>query len=292
VIKAIRTVTAFLFFIFFCNIFVFAYPLEVHFINVEHGDAILIQSQKANVLIDGGYGFRWRLFSPDLIDYLEEQDVENFDALVATHPHWDHIGGLTAVLNYFPVERIYDSGRDYEGGLYGDLIKMAEYRDIPIYYPRRGEKIITGDLEFEVLHPPENVDEYSLNDASLVLRMEYGEFSFLFTGDIEKEVEKELVDKGLNVEATFLKVPHHGLDTSSNRFFLKAIDPEIAVIQDKWWAWAFPSRVDVRERYADLGIDLYRNAVHGDIVIYTDGDTFYLEKEKTDESDSNSNREE
>jgi len=272
----------------FLQLFVFlsfhsgAATLEVHFIDVKDGDAILIRESGVNILIDGGFGYRWDWLSPDLFAFLGNKDIEKFDALIGTHPHYDHIGGLTAILNEYPVKKVYDSGRDrdWDALIHQTYLDLIKEKEVPFFTPRRGETIRVEHLKFKVLHPPEDVDEYSINNASLVLRLDYGDISFLFTGDIEKEAEKELVETDQELTADIIKVPHHGLPTSSTEKFIKKVDPEVAIIQNRIRDRLFPEANNVVGNLEKLGIAVYQNLFSGHISIYSDGVNYWMEVER------------
>ncbi len=274
----------FLVFLFLVLIFstqVLADELVVHFIDVGQGDSILIQGQGTKVLIDGGD--RWDWVGERLISYLQELDIAVINAIISTHPHADHIGGLPAVIREFEVEKVYDSGRVHTTQTYENYLQLIFDEEIPYFTPRRGDKISVGGLEFLVLNPAENVEDYSLNDASIVLRLEYDEISFLFTGDAEERAELEMVNSGLPLESTILKVGHHGSRTSTNSFFLEEVSPQAAVIQvgiDNRYGHPHP---EVLENLEENNVKIFRNDLHGNIIIGTDGKEFWVEMEKEDE---------
>jgi len=250
--------------------------LTVHFIDVGQGDAILLQHQEGDtVLIDGGD--RFASIEEKLISYLTEAGVERFDAIIATHPHADHIGGLPAVIENFPVDAIYDSGRVHTSQTYENYLMLIDEKDIPFKTPRRGDKIELDNLTFDIVHPGENVEEYSLNDASITAHLQYGQISFIFTGDIEESAEREIVETGIDIKSTVLKVAHHGSRTSTNDYFLEAVNPEVAIIQvGENNRFSHPAP-EVKNRLQENNIDIYRNDLNGDIVINTDGETYTIE---------------
>ena len=250
--------------------------LIVHFIDVGQGDAILLQHQEGDtVLIDGGD--RFASIEEKLISYLTEAGVERFDAIIATHPHADHIGGLPAVMENFPVDAIYDSGRVHTSQTYENYLMLIDEKDIPFKTPRRGDKIELDNLTFDIVHPGENVEEYSLNDASITAHLQYGQISFIFTGDIEESAEREIVETGIDIKSTVLKVAHHGSRTSTNDYFLEAVNPEVAIIQvGENNRFSHPAP-EVKNRLQENNIDIYRNDLNGDIVINTDGETYTIE---------------
>lgn len=253
--------------------------LDVHFIDVGQGDAVFLQSSGGtNVLIDGGN--RWNRVEAKLISYLRERKVETLDAVVSTHPHADHVGGLEAVIGDFTVSAVYDSGKVHTSKTFEDYLTLIDSRDIPYYTPSRGETITVGDLSFTVLHPGDEVENYSLNNSSLVLHLGYGEIDFLFTGDVERDGEAEILRSGLELEAEILKVSHHGSKTSSQRQFLTALEPEIAVIsvgEDNKFDHPSP---EVLERLQIKDAEIYRTDRHGDVVVTTDGESYAVTSSK------------
>ena len=181
------------------------------------------------------------------------------------------------MIKNFEVEQIYGSGKVHTTKTYERYLTLIDEKDIPFDTPRRGDKIELGDLTFEVLHPDENVEDYSLNDASIVLRLEYKDVSFLFTGDAEYEAEMEMVESNKELEADILKVGHHGSSSSTNEFFLEEVDLEIAVIQveeDNRYGHPHDEVIDLLN---ENNIDIYRNDIHGDIVVKTDGHQYWIE---------------
>lgn len=243
--------------------------LEVHFIDVGQGDAILIQSPRTTVLIDGGDRFHW--VKAYLVDYLKQQDVDAIDFIISTHPHADHIGGLSAVIETFPVGAIYDSGRSHTSQTFFHYLHLVEEKGIPYYTPRSGEIIQGEDLEFFVIHPAGDVEEYSLNNSSVVVQLVFGEVIFLFTGDIEREAEEEILLQQEAIQSTILKVAHHGSRTSTTVPFLEAVSPEVAVILcGKDNPFGHPHG-EVLSLFHEYGIQVYRTDVQGSILITTDG---------------------
>lgn len=249
--------------------------LKVHFIDVGQGDAILIQhSEGDTVLIDGGD--RYYSVEKKLLTYLAEAGVEGIDAIIATHPHADHIGGLGTVIKEYPVGIIYDSGMPHTSKTYENYLLVIDEKGIPFKTPKRGDTIDLENLSFNIIHPAKDNESNNLNEASLVTYLEYGEISFIFTGDIEAPAENEIVNTGVNIDSTILKVGHHGSSTSTTDIFLEAVSPEISVItvgEDN--RFGHPS-FEVVSKLSDTS-RVYRTDFNSDIIIKTDGKTYTVQ---------------
>lgn len=200
----------------------------VSFIDVGQGDAILVRSRDHAVLIDGGEHAQRNA----LTGYLRGAGIRRLDYVVATHPHSDHIGGLVTVLSQFEVGHVVMPDITHNTATFLRFLEVIDNRDIPVIFPLPGDSIRAGILDFAVLGPPNPHPGpvRNLNNASIVLRLEHGQTSFLFTGDAERELEEWLVNSGANLSSTVLNVGHHGSRTSSTEAFLDAVNPIAAVI--------------------------------------------------------------
>lgn len=241
--------------------------MEVHFINVDQGDSILIKSGGENMLIDGG----GRASSEMVVNYLREQDVENLKYVVGTHPHEDHIGGLISVLDNFNVENIMlPSALNYTR-VFEDLLDAIQREKLKIKKPVVLDKINLGNSKITVLAP--NSLKYSnVNDYSIALKLEHGYNLFLFTGDAEKKSEMEMVEAHKAIlKADVLKAGHHGSDTSSNPEFLHAVDPQYAIMSvGSKNSYGHPNK-SVLESFEERSIKVYRTDLDGNIVVRSDG---------------------
>ncbi|MCW4012399.1 MAG: MBL fold metallo-hydrolase, partial [Candidatus Bathyarchaeota archaeon] len=198
--------------------------LMVHFIDVGQGDAILIDLDDIEVLIDGGDR------SPGVIAYLNDYVDGALEVVVATHPHADHIGGLIEVLEYFDVEEVWHSGDDSTSITYSDFITAVNAEGATVHDDTRcGDIISAGDLSFTVLHP--STLDGSTNNNSIVLSLSWGTIDFLFAGDAEQEAEADMMASGVVSvpDVEILKVGHHGSNTASSPAFLAATSPETAI---------------------------------------------------------------
>ena len=197
--------------------------LDVHFLDVGQGDAALVVCDGEAMLIDGGSAAA----SQFLYSYLKGE-VEELAVVVATHPHDDHIGGLAAVLNAVPVGVIYSPVKDWNNIAWSNVAKYARAQGIPVVVPGEGDVIALGGATVTVLHcwP----DAWAENDMSIVLRVDYRQTSFLFTGDAEEMSEQMMLTDGVPLKSDVLKVAHHGSRRSSTPDFIRAVDPAWAVI--------------------------------------------------------------
>ncbi len=240
--------------------------LLVHFIDVGQADCALLEYEGQYLLIDGGN----RDDSQLVVTYLQEQGVQELAAVVCSHAHEDHVGGLPSVLAVFPTAAVYAPTRTYSSKVFDDFVYYADQQDLTVTIPQPGDSIPFGDVTVTVLGPVKSYAE--TNDTSIVLRVEYGNTSFLFTGDMEKEAESDLLDYWDRTWTTdVLKVGHHGSDTSSGYRFIKDVDPAYGVIsvgEDN--TYGHPHREPL-ERYRQAGVTLLRTDELGHILAWSDG---------------------
>lgn len=251
--------------------------LEVRYLDVGQGDSILIRIPNgANafvMLIDTGE----QQYAQGLQDYLTELEIDRIDVLVNTHPHADHMGAMADIITEFEIGEIYmpmlteeqvPTTRVYENLL--DAILAKNITANPLY---EGVYIDTPiDAQIEVYWPKQNSsDVKELNNVSGVMRLTYGNTSFLFTGDAEELVEEELVSSDLDLSATVLKCGHHGSSTSTTNEFLQAVQPQLCVIScgaDN--RYGHPSE-EVMKLLADYGCEVYRTDQQDTIIMVSDG---------------------
>jgi len=240
--------------------------LTVRVLDIGQGDSILITSPAgATVLIDGG---------PD--DELDAQllvsyGVKRLDAVVATHPHADHIAGLPQALARFPVGVVLEPGCPDDTALQAELHDEIDAEGIPVRMPRAGDTVTVGDLTFDVLSPDRCwLDSHSdPNNDSLVLLLQDGPDSMLFTGDAEREAQQVLLDTGRLQEVDVLKMPHHAGDTSLPDFF-PAVSPEVVAISvGQPNPYGHPNPTALAEA-ASTGAEIWRTDEHGTLTITWD----------------------
>ncbi|OGF26869.1 hypothetical protein A2303_02560 [Candidatus Falkowbacteria bacterium RIFOXYB2_FULL_47_14] len=246
--------------------------LEVDFLDVGQGDSTLIKTPAGqNILLDGG---------PDnaVIKRLSENLPwwdRTIDLMILTHPHDDHVNGFNDILKRYDVKKIIYTGVMHDSPGYLNWLEFARDDKVPLLIIDRPQKVrLGGDCYIEFLYPRESVlgeTVDNLNNSSIVFRLVYANTVFLFMGDAETEVEKELLDKDVDLSADILKTGHHGSDTSSSEEFLAAVSPETAVIQvgaDN--DFGHPSR-RILKRLERIGTTVYRTDLHGTIRFLSDG---------------------
>ena len=241
----------------------------VSFIDVGQGDSILVRSRDHAVLIDGGEHAQRNA----VLNYLRDAGVRRLDYVVATHPHSDHIGGLITVLRQLDVGRVVMPDIIHNTATFERFLEVIENNDIPVTFPLPGDRIQAGIINFAVLGPPNPHPgaQSNLNNASIILRLEHGRNSFMFTGDAERELEDWLINSGVNLSSSVLHVGHHGSRTSTTESFLDAVSPRAAVISlGENNRYGHPHR-EVMDRLNARDILIYRTDQLGTIRMITDG---------------------
>ena len=244
--------------------------LLVHFIDVGQADCALLQCDGEYLLIDGGNREDGQL----VVSYLEQQGVEELSAVVCTHPHEDHVGGLPAVLAVYPTGAVYAPTRTYASKVFDDFMYYADQQGLTVTISEPGDKISLGSAELTVLGPVKDYPEP--NNTSIVLKAQYGDTAFLFTGDMEAEAEADMLDhwgSAMDFHADVLKVGHHGSSTSSSAAFLSAADPDYGVISvGQGNSYGHP-QAEVLDRLERMGIFSFRTDELGHILAASDGKT-------------------
>ncbi|WP_341300374.1 MBL fold metallo-hydrolase [Lysinibacillus sp. FSL H8-0500] len=250
------------------------HDMRVHFIDVGQGDSILIESPNGKtMLVDGGV----KGAGQEIVAYLKGLGVNKLDIVVATHPDADHIGGLIPVLNTVPIEQFYDSGKVHTSQTFEEMLTLVDEKNIPYHVPKTGDML---DFDKDLLVKVLNADEYAAdnNDASIVLKITYGNVSFLLTGDAGVALEKEMLQ--YDIRATVLKAGHHGSNTSSSMDFIQAVKPKVTILsygQDN--KYGHP-HAEVMERLQAVDSKVYATAEAGTIIVSTDGVNYAVNDEE------------
>lgn len=239
--------------------------MRVHFIDVGQGDCSFIElGNGQTMLIDAGNPED----GDDIVEYIKDLQYGDIDYIVATHPHDDHIGGMAEVLKTFPVEKLYMPNAVHTSYSFENLLNVIEEKDIDLNVAKSGTSILnSGPIDIDILSPVQ--DEYSdANNYSAVVRITYGESSFLFTGDAEKIVESEILNSEIDIDV--LKVGHHGSNSSSSEAFIEATTPQIAVIscgQDNMYGHPDYEVLSILD---ENNIKVYRTDEAGTIMVTAD----------------------
>src|SRR5215813_6317288 len=254
--------------------------LQVYALDVGQGDSELIISPEGkSVLIDAGPPQA----GDEVVSALKKRDVKSLDLVVATHPHSDHIGGMRAVIENVEVKNFLDSGQVYASNEYERLLRVIKEKKIKFIEAKKGMKFDLGSgVSLETLNPQGDGQWITKvraggsveNANSVVMRLTYGNFSMLFTGDAETETEQLMIRSGEPLRAQVLKVGHHGSRYATSAKFLEAVAPEVAVISsgaDN--RYGHPAQVTL-DRLEKAGVKIYRTDLNGEIAIVSDGNKF------------------
>jgi len=250
--------------------------LEVHFINVGQSVAtLLVSPDNETMLIDSGD------FTDDgeyVLQYLDRQGIDRIDHFVVSHNDADHIGGNAAVIRRYETEKngvgaVYDPGIAASTQTYERYLDAVEAHNVTLYETHEGDRIPFSGVETTVLGPPEPyLENAARNENSIVLRIEHGETSFLFTGDAEDDQEAYLVDTyGAALRATVLKASHHGSASSTSGPLLDAVDPRTVVVSSAYDSQYGHPNNETLQRLAARSVPAYWTATHGDTVLTSNG---------------------
>lgn len=241
--------------------------LTVTWLDVGQGDAAVIQCGGQTMLIDGGKPEK----SSYIYAWLQQHGLSYLDVIVATHVDADHIGGLSGALNYASVGTAYCPETTGTTETFQSFVKYLAQRGKQITVPTAGETFALGGAQVQILGPLHSAEDS--NDNSIVLKLSFGATSFLFTGDAERAEEQDLLNAGVNLQSTVLKVGHHGSDTSTSYPFLRAVAPQYAVISvGTGNSYGHPTEA-VLSRLRDAGVTPFRTDLQGEITAVSDGQT-------------------
>ena len=289
--------------------------LKISMLNIGHGDAILIRTGKQTVLIDTASSTK----HAELVRELEKLSVTKIDKLILTHPHGDHIGGVNMLMNptkkeleSYPylekisVAKIYDNGVAYSSKIYQKYMETAQDKKIPRQALKAGDTLDFGNgVKFNVISPPAefvdfiNAGNYDkkdranrTNNTSIVGKLTYKNFSMMFTGDCERESEAKILanNKAEDLKCDVLKSGHHGINTSSTKKFVEAVNPSCVLISARnakkdGVEVGFP-QLKVMQKYLAAGVDkknIFCTRFNGTITLTSDGKNFSVAPEKKED---------
>ncbi len=251
------------------------------FFDVGQGDACLIYDKHHSILIDAGYaGFGKDYGKTVIFPYLQSKGIKQIDVAILSHPHADHIGGLHHLLKNIKIHEIWDTYHQYDSRLIHSILDVADSTNTTINYPQPGESYILGDLSVVVLYPNKSISSKvnNVNDASIVVRIDHGENSFLFTGDAEKFAEHIYGKLGEYLDVDVVKVGHHGSKTSSSQKIIDSTSADAIVVSlGKHNKYGHPSTT-ILENWEKSGVEIFRTDLHGAIIMDSNGEDIKISK--------------
>lgn len=257
------------------NFFIIKRELKIYFVDVGQGDSTFIVTPKnETILIDGGgsLGTDFDVGESTLLPYILYRGYKKINLMFVSHFDQDHIGGLFKILEELKVEKVCISKQEEDSENYQKFLNIVKEKDIQVLVVKIGDKIVLdNNLYFNVLWPKDKqIEENKLNNNAIVMKLNYNNFSMLFTGDIEKKAEEEILETYKNskiLESDILKVAHHGSKTSTTDEFLSRVKPKIALIGvGKDNMFGHPSNTTI-EKLENMGIKIYRTDLNGEISI-------------------------
>lgn len=241
--------------------------LRIDYVDVGQADFILLECDGEYMTIDGGNVGDRKIVT----DCLTSRGINEIDTVVITHAHEDHCGGVSAILDNAEVETVYCPVTEYDTAAFRDVLERLERDGLEITIPVAGEVFHIGSAQVQVLGPVKQYDD--TNNTSIVLKVTYGETSFLFTGDAETESENDIMAMGFDVSADVLKLGHHGSSTSNSYRWILAVDPVYGVISSNRRDepdYNHPHE-EVVSRLRDAMVTVLRTDLQGTITCISDG---------------------
>lgn len=243
--------------------------VQFHFIDVGQGDCIFIQNGDKTILIDAGtYESGHKIYK-----YLTDRGIKKLDYFIISHPHDDHLGGALNIAKGLKIGTLFFTVQDSNSFSLEKFVDVLLEKNIVPEFPDLDALYEIGGIKLKFISPDKNFDDE--NENSFVTLVEFGEVKALFTGDIEKKAETDILSRNIDISADILKVAHHGSRTSSSQHFLNAVYPSVAVIQSgKGNKYGHPHD-EALERLNRVGCNILRTDEEGTIVLSTDGKTIH-----------------
>lgn len=244
----------------------FQTTMAVHFIDVGQGLSILVQSGGQNLLYDGGD----QEHASEVVSYLQQQNVRNIDYMISSHYDEDHVSGLTDCLNNFSVSNLIGSDYVQDSATYTEFMDTISSKGLEIQYPSVGTSYNFGTGNFTIL-APDGINPNDSNNNSVVIKLNDGENSFIFTGDAKETSEQDMIKPGVDLDCDVLCLGHHGSSSSTSWDFLEATTPEYAVISCGLNnQYGHPS-AETLDRLSDMDIPVFRTDEQGTVIAQSDG---------------------
>lgn len=250
-------------------------PLRVYFLDVGEGDAAILTLNGQAMVIDGGDAEHAGV----LVNWLANLGIGRVDYMISTHPHKDHVGGLPSVYSQAAVGRLYTPVTEYaENAEFSRLMTLAHENGTEVRVPQAGETFDFAGAEVRFLGPT-RFDPDEMNNNSLVVRVRFGDNSFLFTGDAEVNEEADILSAGYDVHAEILKVSHHGSEYATSVAFANAVGAKECIISVGANEYGHPS-ANVLQRLIDAGGMVYETMVSGTVTVTASGTGYTMNFER------------
>lgn len=249
--------------------------LMISYMDVGQGDAAYIKVNGNDILIDAGP----RSNSKELLEQLKAKNIDDFELFIATHPHEDHIGGMVDVFKEYEVKAFYSPKITHTTKTYENLVKAVKDEGLKTKELKGGMVIDLGEgAKFEVFTPQKSEYE-ELNDYSPIMKLSFGDTSYLFTGDAEKLAEEEALAKyKTSLDSDVIKFGHHGSSSSSSNAFIEAVSPKYGIIscaKDNKYGHPHRETLDIIKKY---NIKTFRTDTDGEIILTSDGKSINFNK--------------
>ncbi|BAB81303.1 TPA: MBL fold metallo-hydrolase [Clostridium perfringens] len=249
--------------------------LMISYMDVGQGDAAYIKVNGNDILIDAGP----RSNSKELLEQLKAKNIDDFELVIATHPHEDHIGGMVDVFKEYEVKAFYSPKITHTTKTYENLVKAVKDEGLKTKELKGGMVIDLGEgAKFEVFTPQKSEYE-ELNDYSPIMKLSFGDTSYLFTGDAEKLAEEEALAKyKTSLNSDVIKFGHHGSSSSSSNAFIEAVSPKYGIIscaKDNKYGHPHRETLDIIKKY---NIKTFRTDTDGEIILTSDGKSINFNK--------------
>ena len=253
--------------------------LEIYYIDVGQGDAICITCNKEAMLIDGGDSSS----SSTIYSFLEQHNITDLKYIVVSHPHEDHVGGLSGAIQYAECEEILTPTTSYDSGSYSTFLSKAQEKEIEVHVAQSEETYTLADATFTIYLPSNAEDE---NNYCSIVKLNYGNTSFLFTGDAEMNEEHSLIKAyGSELQSDVIKVNHHGSSDGFDINWYATVQPSHAIIScGKGNLYGHPHQSTL-DYLKSNDIDTYRTDLQGTILCTSDGTNIQFETEKETDKD-------
>ena len=255
-------------------------PFKVTMLDVGQGLSILIESDGEYMIYDGG----GRSYSSYVVSYLKKHNIDELEYMFISHYDEDHIAGLVGVLNTCEVDTAVTPDYTADSAIYRSFRDMLKNNGADEEHPLAGDSYTLGNADIQVLSPHDYAGNDE-NDASIVIKVTYGNYSCIITGDAEENAESEMVSSGADIDADLYVVGHHGSASSSSESFVRAVSPEYAFIsvgENNRYGHPAQQTIDLLNL---LGIKIFRTDMQGEVTAFSDGNRYWVDSEPAEEED-------